>query len=119
MMIYPLLVFTIITNAVAQLILKEGAKNTNVPSKIGYEWLMAMINPYVVLGIVLYGFSFMVYFRLLNELDLSFVSPVIMATSFVLVYIFSACLLAETISFYRLFGLILIIIGVTIVFLGR
>ncbi|GEM_PF-4014136 len=119
-MIYPLLALTIVLNASAQLILKKGANVTEMPGRFGSEWFHSFVlNPYILSGIVLYGLSFFIYFRLLKELDLSFASPVVMASAFILVYIFSASLLGETITLYKVAGLALIISGLIVMFAGR
>jgi len=119
-MIYPLLILTIVLNASAQIVLKRGANITDIPSGFGLDWLQStVLNPYVLSGIALYGMSFFIYFRLLRELDVSFASPVVMASAFVLVYMFSASLLGETISLYKLAGLALIIGGLIVMLIGR
>jgi len=116
-----LLVLTIISNASAQVMLKKGAICApDLSEKFGTNILTSMLkNPYAIFGLILYGISFLLYFKLLKELELSFASPVIMASTFVLVYLFSNTLFGEAITLYKILGITLIISGIVVFFFGR
>ncbi len=88
----------------------------NVPSfKLNIKEILNLSkNRYLVIGIILYALSLLIYLVALSSGELSFVYPIFSST-FIFVFILSAFVLKEKISRIRVAGLALIILGIIIV----
>ena len=112
-----MLFVAIILNVLAQLILKEAAKEIG-PFVVGQEdvwhYAMRLIHPVIILGLGLFGMSIIAWIMCLSRLDLSFAYPVATVQYFLIFggawYFFD-----EKIPFIRIFGLIIIAFGVIII----
>ncbi len=113
-----LLVGTIACNASAQLLLKEGATRVGDRAVGGLVPAMAR-SPYVLSGLALYAASFVMYFVLLRDTEVSVASPVVMASAFVLIYLASFALLGEALTWQKTAGISLIIAGIIVFFIGK
>jgi drug/metabolite transporter (DMT)-like permease len=84
------------------------------PSQV-FGWVVSVIsNPYILIGIsFLIGFFFL-YLATLSWADLSFVMP-LTALSFVFVPVLAKIFLMEEVSRWRWIGILVIIIGITLV----
>jgi multidrug transporter EmrE-like cation transporter len=112
-----LLFGTIVCNASAQLLLKEGASRVGEQATGGLVIAMAK-SPFVLSGLGLYGVSFMLYFVLLRDTEVSVASPLVMASAFVLIYLASFVLLGEALTWQKTAGISLIIAGIFVFFIG-
>ncbi len=72
-------------------------------------------QPLFDLGFVLYGVTSLVWFRVLSTEPLSVAYPVLISSTFILVNLGAVVLFHETISYYKILGLFVIIIGVFVV----
>lgn len=111
-----LLLFSVITAACGQLLLKLGALKLAVieaPNFIGRFWAAVTI-PELVLGLGAYGLSAIAYILLLTRVKLSIAAP-----STALIYVFSVLIgifiFKEPASALRLLGLAFIACGVVLV----
>lgn len=75
---------------------------------------VVLLNPYVLLGFVMYGLSTIFWLIALSKKDLSFVYPFISLT-YVLVLVLSSLVLKESIGLNKIAGTIAIIIGLIII----
>lgn len=66
----------------------------------------------ILLSIFLYGISFILTAKILEKVDLSIASPLMAGMSFALVLLVSALFFQESISMMKLFGLLLITLGI-------
>lgn len=73
-----------------------------------------LLNPYVLLGFVMYGLSTIFWLIALSKKDLSFVYPFISLT-YILVLVLSSLVLKESIGLNKLVGTLAIIIGLIII----
>jgi len=73
-----------------------------------------LLNPYVLLGFVMYGLSTIFWLIALSKKDLSFVYPFISLT-YILVLVLSSLVLKESIGLNKIAGTIAIIIGLIII----
>ena len=73
-----------------------------------------LLNPYVLLGFVMYALSTIFWLIALSKKELSFVYPFISLT-YVLVLVLSSLVLKESMGFGKLFGTLIIIIGLIII----
>jgi drug/metabolite transporter (DMT)-like permease len=72
-----------------------------------------------ILGFVFYGLSFLLYAALLTKYDLSFLNPITIGIVSILIFICAIIIFGESISFAKIIGLSLILMGVFIVNLFR
>jgi len=88
---------------------KSGAPVSFVESKLQFN-----LSLYVVFGILLYGFSFVVYTYLISQNDLGYIVPV--STALVYIFIFSASyiIFKEAFSTAKIIGILLIFGGLVL-----
>ena len=79
--------------------------------------LFALMSSFVIFGFLLYGAGFIIWFKILNDNDLSSAFPVASGALFVFISIFSAYYLGENLSIVRVVGIAIIFIG--IIFVSR
>ena len=110
-----LLVCNVFLSVSGQYFLKYGVnslKNTqfnlvNLPK--------ILFSPYVFLGFALYGISSIVWIYILKNLSLSVAYPAL-SIGYILVLFISYKFLGETVGVYNVIGVILIMLGVTLLF---
>ncbi|HIH50507.1 MAG: EamA family transporter [Candidatus Micrarchaeaceae archaeon] len=117
MNIYLVIFLTLVAalfTSFSQLLFKRGLqKRLNSVMDI----LKTLLNKNIILGLCGYAVSFTLYLIALQTSQLSVVFP-IFASSFIFVTIISAIILKERIGAYRILGVILIFVGITIVALS-
>lgn len=100
------LVFTLL-GAFGSLYLKKGSVKTN-------KKIMSFFNKEIMLGVFFYLLSTIFYLYLLSLLDLSLLYP-LSSLSYVWVLLLSKHLLKEKITKNRVFGVLLIILGIIVI----
>ncbi len=110
----PLILFGVMLNAVAQLVLKEGMR------RIGYfafDWanvvpigLRIVFNPFVFGGLVIYVVSFVVWLLVLSRVQVSFAYPML-SLGYIMNAVASYYLFQETLSPVRIAGIFVIVFG--------
>jgi len=73
-----------------------------------------LLNPYVLLGFVLYGLGTIFWLIAPSKKDLSFVYPFI-ALTYILVIVLSSLVLKESIGVNKLIGTLIIVSGLIII----
>lgn len=68
-----------------------------------------------LLGFVFYGLSFLLYAALLTKYELSFLNPVTIGITSVLIFVSAVIFFGETITVARVLGLAVILVGVFII----
>lgn len=91
--------------------MKQGLNTTRFPTDF-------IKSPVLITGFFLYGFSFVLWLKILKENELSYAFPVASAALFIFISLFSYFLLHEHLSFLRIAGMILIFIGILFVSRG-
>jgi multidrug transporter EmrE-like cation transporter len=74
-----------------------------------------LTTPLILFAIASYGFGVIFYMFMLSRLDLSFLYPVMTALGLILTTLISAMLLGERISWLRLGGVALMVMGVFVI----
>ncbi len=111
-----LLLFSVVTAACGQLLLKTGALKIAAieASGIAARVFAAIAIPELIIGLGFYGFSAISYILLLSKVKLSVAAP-----STALIYVFSVVIgifvFKEAVSVSRLIGVALIACGVVLV----
>ena len=109
-----ILLIAIALGAVGQLFLKSGVTSLGEGVSAAFVLKSIPTTPLILLGFLCYGLSSMFYLVCLSKLSLSYAYPMI-ALSYVIVAILSWKYLGEGLPATRIVGIIVIIIGVTLV----
>ena len=113
---YFLLFMSISLAIVGQLLMKRGMLMFGaIPVKELFVKLIPMLtNPFVFLGLALFGISSVFWLVVLSRLELSLVYPMV-SIGYVVVAIMSMVLFGETLSVVRLAGIAVICFGVFLI----
>jgi drug/metabolite transporter (DMT)-like permease len=105
------IIFACILIALAQMLFKKFLPKfeLKIPSIIS-----VLLLPQIILGLFLYFIALLVYLYSLTKLQVSLAYP-LLSFSFIFVTFFSFALLKEKVTIKRVFGILLIIIGVILV----
>jgi drug/metabolite transporter (DMT)-like permease len=109
-----LILTSISMGAVGQILLKVGAnKLGNIGLSIG--GLFSIIkNYYILIGLVLFGTSFILWVKILTKNDLSYVYPMV-SISYIIIVLASKFLFNEPFTINKIIGITAIILGVFII----
>jgi uncharacterized membrane protein len=106
-----IIIISVIFAALGQVSWKLGMNQAGQMATINFAALSTvLLNPFVVLGFVMYGLSTIFWLIALSKKDLSFVYPFISLT-YILVLVLSSLVLKESIGFNKIAGTLAIIIG--------
>ncbi len=113
-----LLIAIVMTNA-GELLLKRGMSMLGVmslhPETLIPTLFRTFTNPFVLAGFVLVFGASIFWLAVLSRVDLSWAYPML-SLGYVLVVILSAIFLNETITLTRVFGVLIIVTGVFVLF---
>lgn len=116
----PFILFTVLTNAAAQLMLKQGMITINnmvtMPDNIVLKLIHVIFNPWVFAGLVTFVISMASHLFVLSKVELSFAYP-FLSLAYVAVAIFAYFLFREDLNAWRIAGIALICLGT--VFIAR
>lgn len=116
---YQLLIVTVFSNVTANILIKKGVMQAGGVSgqkaQVLADIIRVGLSPLVILGLSLYGFSFLIWLRVLSFNDLSKAYPIFATLVFLLTSVGSAIFLRENISTLRILGIIIMLIGIYIV----
>ena len=108
----------VIVGAAGTILIKIG---TNKMPAIGFSlqslWQIAT-NIYIILGIILYVASFPAYIFILQKLSVSIAYPVFTSLSFAAVIVLSSLFFKESLTFFQIIGLLLVVGGVALLALN-
>jgi multidrug transporter EmrE-like cation transporter len=117
--IYFLILFSVSSSAVAQLLLKIGMSQPSMQNSVAdANWLTSIIaliqNYWVVGGLGLYFFGALVWLKVLAKVELSFAYPFV-GLGFILTMVFGKLFLGDAITLQRFLGTCLVISGVLLI----
>jgi len=114
---FGLIFINIILAVSGQLAIKAGMKQVGYIKGANFMPLIlaAFTNPYVILGLFFYVLATVTWILVLSRVDLSFAYP-LLSLGYILILILSVTVLKETVSFVRILGTLLIIVGVILIF---
>ena len=119
MSFYLLLLVSVFSNVTANILLKKGVTAfgglSGQKAKLFIELTKAATNPFVIVGIGLYGFSFLIWLRILSFNDLSRAYPIFATIVFLLTTAGSIVFLNEGVSLLRFVGIAIILVGIYLV----
>jgi multidrug transporter EmrE-like cation transporter len=109
----PFILFTVLTNAAAQILLKKGMTQVGGFSTEGSLFDFALrtgLNPWVFFGLTTFVVSMVSHLIVLSRVELSFAYP-FLSLAFVAVTAYSYFALSENVGTERLIGIGLICLG--------
>lgn len=114
----PFIMFTVITSAAAHILLKQGM-NVVGAFTIGAEPPLALasrifLNPFVIMGLSTFAISTASHMFVLSRVDVSFAFP-FLSLSYVLVAIWAAMFLNESLSGTQMLGIGAIVAGTVLI----
>ncbi|KKR66463.1 MAG: hypothetical protein UU05_C0001G0087 [Candidatus Curtissbacteria bacterium GW2011_GWA1_40_47] len=116
---YALLLTSVTFNVTANILLKKGVLSFGGLSgnltKLFIEISKAAANPFILIGLGLYGLSFLIWLRVLTFNDLSRAYPIFATIVFMFTTIGSIKFLNEDISILRIVGIAVMLLGIFIV----
>jgi drug/metabolite transporter (DMT)-like permease len=113
MSVLLLILVNVLIGVFAQLALKKGMNNIgyiDVHEIFTKEIFSIVFEKYVLTGLALYGFASLLWLVILSQAELSYAYPLI-ALSYIFVAIFAKIFFNESLTFFRLLGIFLIISG--------
>jgi len=114
----PFILFTVTTNAAAQIMLKHGMgsfaqlslASGNVPLKL----LQVFFSPWVFAGLVMFVVSTVSHLYVLSKVELSFAYP-FLSLAYVMVTLFAFFVFHEDVNAWRIGGLAFICVGTVLI----
>lgn len=116
----PLILFTVLTNAAAQIMLKKGVSmlgSFDISSSGVLSVLPRVVfNPFIALGLATFVVSMASHLLVLSRVELSFAYP-FLSLAYVVVTAYAYFVFKEDVNAYRVLGILLICVGT--VFISR
>jgi drug/metabolite transporter (DMT)-like permease len=117
----PLILFTVLSNAAAQIMLKRGmimvGRVSLDPSSLFASFWRIALNPFVVAGFFTFVISMASHLIVLSRVDLSFAYP-FLSLAYVVVTVYAYLVFNEDVSQLRVAGIALICLGTIVVSLS-
>lgn len=114
-----LLLTSVLLNVTGNILLKKGVLAmggvSGEKTKLLTELTKAAFTPQIIIGLALYGLSFVIWLRVLTFNDLSKSYPIFAAIVFLFTTAGSALFLSESVSILRIVGMVIILSGIYIV----
>ncbi len=118
---FILLFFNVLLTVIGQILFKHGMNTVgrvNSIRDVFGKLTQAFLNPYVLSGIAIYGFTTLVWLVILSRVKLSIAYP-LLSSGYVLSILFSWLFFKESIPKIRIIGAVIICIGVYLVAQGE
>lgn len=116
---YALLLISVTFNVTANILLKTAVVKTGGVSAEATQILTNIakvaFSPYLIIGLTLYGLSFLIWLRVLTFNDLSRSYPIFATIVFLFTTIGSIKFLNEDVSLMRIAGIAIMLVGIFIV----
>jgi multidrug transporter EmrE-like cation transporter len=108
------ILIAVLTGSFAQTMMKLGTRQLGAFGETPFfEYLFKLLTtPLILFAIASYGFGVIFYMFMLSRLDLSFLYPVMTALGLCVATAISVTLLGEQVSWLRLGGIALMVLGV-------
>lgn len=114
----PLILFTVLANAVAQIMLKKGMISiaaTSMDGNVVGDFLTRTIfNPFVFFGVCMYVAAMLAHLVVLSKIDVSLAYP-FLSLAYVVVAAYAYFFFQENVSGLRMAGIALICFGTVLI----
>jgi drug/metabolite transporter (DMT)-like permease len=118
LIVLPWLLFGVFLNAAAQLALKAGSQRI---SDLTFSWSNAIpmgwqlaTNPYIIMGLMAYVISVVIWIGVLSRVDVSVAYPMV-SLGYIINAVAAWYLFGETLNAAKISGIFLILAGVYVV----
>ena len=119
---FTLLLFNVILSVLGQVLLKQGMNQVGEISgsfqQMAPKLIQALMNPFVIGGIGVYGSTTLIWLVVLSRIKLSVAYPMI-SLGYIFSILFSWLLFKEDVPKIRVLGAFVICIGVYLVSMGE
>jgi multidrug transporter EmrE-like cation transporter len=107
-------ILAIFSNALANIFIKYGVNRTGGLKFDSVQSFISgfILNPFIIIGVIFFGFTLVGYTQTLRYYQLSVAYPVMTSLGFIIVVGASVLLFKEQLSYTQMIGIITIIIGV-------
>ena len=117
----PFILFTVMTNAAAQLMLKYGMMQLGELSFAGVnpvlKLLQIVFSPWIFFGLCVFVISMASHLYVLSKVELSFAYP-FLSLAYVAVAVFAYFIFREDLNAYRIAGIAFICVGTILIAQG-
>lgn len=114
----PFILFTVMTNALAQLMLKQGMSNLSsvvtAQDNIVLKLLLIVFQPWVFFGLVMFVVSMASHMFVLSKVDISFAFP-FLSLAYVVVAVLAWQLFGEELGAFKIAGIAFICVGTVLI----
>ncbi|WP_336056708.1 EamA family transporter [Nitratireductor sp. CH_MIT9313-5] len=114
----PFILFTVLTNAAAQLMLKHGMMTMGPISFAGVNPILKILqivfSPWIFAGLSVFVISMASHLYVLSKVELSFAYP-FLSLAYVAVAVFAYFVFREDLNAYRIAGIALICVGTVLI----
>lgn len=114
----PLILFTVLTNAAAQIMLKKGMLSVGAfafePGELLDAVIRTVFNPFVFMGLSVFVISMASHLVVLSRVELSFAYP-FLSLAYVVVALYAYFIFKEDLNTVRIAGIALICIGTLLI----
>ncbi|WP_136656418.1 EamA family transporter [Nitratireductor sp. XY-223] len=114
----PFILFTVLTNAAAQLMLKQGMLSLGplefAGENIVLKTLQIVFHPWVFAGLVTFVISMASHLYVLSKVELSFAYP-FLSLAYVAVAVFAYLVFKEDLNAWRIAGIAFICVGTVLI----
>ena len=114
----PLILFTVLTNAAAQIMLKKGmlalGRFDFDAAGLAGALPRVVFNPYIFFGLVTFVISMCSHLLVLSRVDLSFAYP-FLSLAYVVVAVYAWLFFQEDLNAYRIAGIAFICVGTVLI----
>ncbi|MBN9047530.1 MAG: EamA family transporter [Rhizobiales bacterium] len=114
----PFILFTVMTNAAAQLLLKHGMMGISSmqlsADSLVYRLFQTVFNPWVFAGLCMFVISMVSHLYVLSKVDLSFAYP-FLSLAYVVVAVCAWLLFKEELGGWKIAGIAFICIGTILI----
>lgn len=113
---YGLLIFAIILNALANVLMKIGALKLGSLKDLNLTGIVFkfITNQYLIFGILFFAINIILYIIILTKINISIVYPIWTSGGFLLITAFSVLYLKESLGALQILGIILMASGITL-----
>ncbi|MET1413489.1 EamA family transporter [Roseibium sp. HPY-6] len=117
----PFILFTVLTNAAAQIMLKYGMTQigdfSTLHSNLIIKLLQVVFTPFVFLGLCTFVISMASHLYVLSKVELSYAYP-FLSLAYVVVAVYAFFIFHEDLNAMRVFGIALICVGTVFIAQG-
>lgn len=114
----PFILFTVLTNAAAQLMLKQGMMTLSpavmAQHNMALKAILIVFQPWVFFGLATFVISMASHMFVLSKVDLSFAYP-FLSLAYVAVAVLAWQLFGEDLGAYKIAGIVFICVGTVLI----